>query len=209
MQGAARTHPRMKSAVFRLAIISAIAATLAALWLWKLSSAFPLSTDDLKQLQPPGSPVVVTITTTYTTRPLRRDEVRGPLLPVELPAEAANIQFASYSEWVAYLHVVRFEAPAETCRAYAQAVLEAHNRDHPERKVRAALWPAGTPEPGEAGESPDAASVPLTRSDWCVGVPVSAPWFRPQDVTRGLEGGSNPKVWVDLDHGFFYLWESH
>jgi hypothetical protein len=206
MHGAKRTDRWTKAPVLWLAIVSVpIAVMFAALLLWALSSASPLASDDQRQLQLPGSPVVVTKTTAYTIRPLRRDEVRGQLLPVELPADATNIQFASYSEWVAYLHVVRFEAPAETCRAYAQAVLEAHNRANPQHRVRASLWTAGTPEPSETGEAPDAIGM---RGDWCAGAPVAAPWFRPQDVARGLEGGGNPKVWVDLDRGVFYFWQS-
>jgi hypothetical protein len=134
--------------------------------------------------------VVRTDTAAYSTRPLRRDEVNEPLLPVALPAGVTDIQFAAYAEWQAYEVFVTFRGPPTTCLAYARDVLAAFNGAHPDRRVPADL-------------------APITRPVADVGsrtLPVA--WFTPQAITAGVEGGADgshqPRVWVDTAAGAFY-----
>ena len=134
--------------------------------------------------------VVRTETSCYSTRPLRRDEVLEPLLPVALPRDATDVQFASYAEWQAFELFVAFRAPPATCEAYAREVLAAFNRANPNRRVAADLVPiAGAVDRIQSGT-------------------LAVGWFRPDAIGSGVEGGERgshqPKVWVDAATGTFY-----
>lgn len=146
---------------------------------------------------PPGTPrttesvVVVTPTTAYSTRPLKRKELSRAILSVDIPADATDIQFAEYSEWQAYELFVTFRAPATTCASYARAILDDFNKQHPVRQVSSDLHPF--------------VGVPLQK---VVSTVLPVPWFTPEAIAQGVEGGKRgshqPKVWVDTARGAFY-----
>lgn len=144
---------------------------------------------DTAQTQPAG-PVVVTDTTAYTTRPLKPAEVRAPLLPVALPSDASDIQFAQYSYRQAYELLVSFHAPPESCVDYAKAILIDYNRMNPNRPVPADLTPLTKPP----------------RKYICEEMPT--PWFTPETIQTGMKGGEagshQPEIWIDSDRGVFY-----
>jgi hypothetical protein len=134
--------------------------------------------------------VAVTAHKAWTTRPLGRDELRKPLLAVDLPGDARDIQFAMYYEWQAHVEYVSFRAPPETCTAYAKAVLDEFNQRRP-----------SDPVPGLTALVNPPAKV-YTSGE----LPVS--WFTPHTIQTGAEGGTDrshqPKVWVDSARGTFY-----
>lgn len=146
--------------------------------------------------------VVDTRYTTYTTRPLRIDQMRAQVFPVKLPAEAKDIQFAEYGEWVAYQFYGSFSAPPDVCLAYAQAVLDDHNKSNPDRqmpglsqKLTTKSYPFG---PSRTTRALGRLETPL-------------PWFNPEAIKDGVEGGggvSTPTVWVDTERGIFYYEET-
>lgn len=191
----------MRHGLLRTLIVCGISAVglllCAAVLVWR--TAQPFGGDDGTRLSAPDSPVLVTKTKAYTLRPLRREEVKGRLLPAELPAEATNIRFAERSEWVAYIKFASFEAPPETCRAYATRVLDAYNRQRSGATVPSELWPVGKPPADAAPRLDFPAPREMGSSE---GLPVE--WFTPENITSGFEGGDRPRVWVDMERGVFY-----
>jgi hypothetical protein len=181
-----------------LAIAAVVVLLCAPVLIWRLAGS-PFGADDGKRLSPPDGPVFATKTRAYTLRPLRRDEVEGRLLPAELPAEATNIRFAERSEWVAYIMFASFEAPPETCRAYATRVLDEYNRQRRGTTVPSELWPVGKPPDNAVARLDFPAPPEMGKSE---GLPVE--WFRPENITSGFEGGDRPRVWVDMERGVFY-----
>jgi hypothetical protein len=112
-------------------------------------------------------------------RPLTVDEARQQFA-FDYPDSARRVRFASFSQWVAYEAILRFEAPADDCIAVAKRV------------TSAGLVKIEGPSKERAFTSPH------FRSEW----------FDPESIATGFSGGArghrSPKVWVDTDRGVFY-----
>jgi len=139
----------------------------------------------------------------YTTRPLRREEMRVQMLPVAFPATATDFQFAEFGYWLVGEFYFSFRAPPDVCLAYAQAVLDEHNKRNPKEPLPG-LRPVGS------GEEP-VNSRPLTPF-YLTNEGVTVSWFQPGAIREGVEGGergSKGKVWVDTERGVFYYESFH
>lgn len=117
-----------------------------------------------------------------------RAKLSGYSLP--LPDEARSIRYASWGMGVGYEDCLRFEAPPEVCKAYA------------EQTLRDPTWGQWKDKPctlREIRQPPD----PVRLSE------LKITWFDIHHINRGLTTvGERPymaEVWVDLDRGVFYL----
>ncbi|MEN6449717.1 MAG: hypothetical protein ABFC96_04420 [Thermoguttaceae bacterium] len=110
------------------------------------------------------------------------------------PDSAKNIQFATYRQWVATLDFVRFEAPVSDCCDTARKIIASHNKKNPDRKVLG-LRPLDRTNRNQ----------PMAESNTS---PLSAPWFDPQTIRKGLVAGEThsdtPSIWIDTQRGVFY-----
>jgi hypothetical protein len=119
-------------------------------------------------------------------------EARLRQCPIPLPDSARNIRFAEASGGMqAFEILVRFKAPVAVCRAHAQAVIDAWNRQDKMPSYSIALNPITT--------QPDPEGRDMVRND--------ATWFDKEKIIRGetYDGGSHqPEFWIDEDRGVFY-----
>lgn len=133
--------------------------------------------------------VVTTRHHAYTTRPLSRSELTASLLPVPIPPEASDIQFAEYREWQAYEMYVRFRAPTDVCGAYAKALIDNQN---------------AKPQTKRISEFRTMTTAPAKVSS----TELSIDWFTPDTIKTGSEAGDdgswNPRIWIDSERGIFY-----
>jgi hypothetical protein len=137
----------------------------------------------------------------YTTRPLRPQEMQ-PLLTVPFPPAARDFQFAEYGEWLAHEFYLSFRAPPDICVAYANKVLEEHNRQHPEEPVPG-LKPFSLVQETPYGPT----KLRAGHSKFLGPDQMPLHWFGPDMIREGVEGGEalrKGKVWVDTDRGIFY-----
>jgi hypothetical protein len=117
-----------------------------------------------------------------SSRPLTLAEARTET-SFDLPDSAKNIQYGCYSEFIAFIELVRFEAPVEDCKAHALKLVRKHSLK-PLRKVSLAEGVLSDIQP------------------------LKAPWFRPQEIRAPLmagEPGSHQRmIWIDEENGVFY-----
>lgn len=115
------------------------------------------------------------------------------MIGIPLPDSAKNVQYAFFSQWIALLELVRFEAPEEDCRAVAEAIVAKYNVECPDRKIPGLRSINCVPEPDQ----------PTVGREL-----LSAPWFTPQTIRTGLVagacGGRQPMVWIDTQRGVLY-----
>ena len=116
------------------------------------------------------------------------------------PESATNIRYACYSKFIAYIEVLRFEAPADDCKAFAEKVIEEHNAMNPERRVQV-LRPLPA---SNRMLSADELTAPNKMLE-----PLKAPWFTPYAIRSGMiageSGGHRPMIWIDLEKGTLYF----
>jgi hypothetical protein len=149
----------------RVLLLLALLALLIIIWLEpRLESWLAQPNPDPPMPRSPGSSVMVTKTMCYTTRPLQRDEVAKWLLPIPLPAEASDIQYAEYSEGIAYEAYATFHAPSQTCLDYAKAILQEDNQRNPNRLVSLDLTPVGRESPSAESSDPSGHTVAPIRT---------------------------------------------
>jgi hypothetical protein len=108
-----------------------------------------------------------------------------------LPDEARNVRYAGWGAGVGYEDCLRFEAPPEVCKAYA----ERFTRDWVDEDE----WPCTLKELRDRPQ-------PVRLSELRIG------WFDIHQITRGFATvDSYPmrrEVWVDMDRGVFYWKDS-
>jgi hypothetical protein len=129
-------------------------------------------------------------TVVISVGPLSVEDARKGLM-FPLPDEATEIQYACFSEWIAYEFVLKFKSPVEVCKSHALLLLKQHNEEYPDRSVPVALTPiAGLPE-----------SVTLHPS-------LEADWFDAFNIKQGVcaesFGSHDRAIWVDTERGLFY-----
>ena len=121
------------------------------------------------------------------------DTVKKGDVDFPLPASSSDIYYGMYGDWQAYTKIVRFKAPVEDCIRHIDSVIawndKLYNRTSSYRRKnvsRVERQPAGWLEP--------------------------ANWFCPDTITNGLYVGEasshKPQIWIDLDKGIFYYYES-
>jgi hypothetical protein len=117
-----------------------------------------------------------------SSRPLTLAEARSEV-SFDLPDSAKNIQYGCYSEFIAFIELVRFEAPVEDCKTHALKLVKKHSLK-PLRKVSLAEGVLSHIQP------------------------LKAPWFRPQEIRAPLMAGEpghlQPVIWIDEENGVFY-----
>jgi hypothetical protein len=128
--------------------------------------------------------------TTQTDGPISLAEAEE--CPIPLPDSAARIQFYDWFMLNLFQEYVKFEAPAEDCRAHVDVVLREW------REVFDNLdKPYGPPEPVDPH--------PLSRTSPHPSAPA---WFDPQTIQTGLHyrghGSGYPDIWIDTQRGIFY-----
>lgn len=115
------------------------------------------------------------------------------------PESATNIRYACYSEFIAYIEVLRFEAPADDCKAFAEKAIAKHNTENPDRRTQT-LRPMPASNRILAADQLAAPNKTLE--------PLKAPWFTPYTIRSGMiagESGSHqPMIWIDLEKGTLY-----
>lgn len=121
------------------------------------------------------------------------------LSSLPLPDSATRIRYARYSEFIAFIEVVRFEAPLDDCRSFAETVIATYNAAHPDRCLpMIRLLPMGN-RMALAGQP--AAPNELLK-------PLNAPWFVPATIRTcmiaGERGSHQPMIWIDVDRGEVY-----
>ncbi len=131
--------------------------------------------------------------------PFRRVDVFQSRVPLSLaearnisqlpfPDSAKSIWYASFSQFVAYEAIARFEAPVADCLAFADRVVAESDAEArgAERSKLDGLGDGSIAEPS------------LLKADW----------FDIQSMGRGVARGSGPhrgpKVWIDMQRGVCY-----
>jgi hypothetical protein len=130
--------------------------------------------------------------------PISLNEARR-MSELPIPESAKRIRFAGYSEFQAFTEVLCFEAPIDDCKAFAEKVIEDHNRKNPQRTVKGLrpISPAGS----------TAASLERGTANRIL-EPLKASWFTPYSIRSGMqageEGSHQPMIWIDLEKGILY-----
>jgi len=134
-----------------------------------------------------------TTTTSCTTRPISLQEAKK-IFTFPFPKSASNIQFACYTEFLAYDVVVRFEAPSADCVAAVPAILDYE----------------GFAKITQLSEE-DRVVRPISKLFFDKIQDTGAlvvPWFNPEQIRVGLEtghaGSYQPKIWIDTERGILY-----
>ncbi len=124
-------------------------------------------------------------------KPMSVEEARSQNCPIPLPVSAHSISFAEASGGMQAFEVyVRFEAPADVCRAHAQTVADTWARQDNLPPYVVALSPITSP--------------PELENQSMIG---NAAWFDKEKIVHGETGGGGshqPEFWIDDDRGIFY-----
>jgi hypothetical protein len=116
--------------------------------------------------------------------------------PIDLPAEARNIQYAEFADWQILDGFVRFEAPVEVCKAQARSLIK-HYLDTFHLKQ------------GPDSEFQITPRVPPVSSRYF----ADLPWFDIEHLANALEIGGDhdlqPHIWIDQTRGIFYYHVQH
>ena len=129
-------------------------------------------------------------TTLETTQPVSLTDTEN-IIRFEFPKSAKNIQFASYSEWIARTTYVRFEASIEDCIATAEKIITEHKSKDPNFPVPV-LTDTLDPE-WKRLENPH----------------IDATWFNPTEIRQGKKSEKfRSTIWVDTARGVFYYYDS-
>ncbi len=180
-----RSHKIMISSVFVSCAVVFFVAAVLLFFKWKT-----LFVSEDRQVD--VGPLRITNTTSCTTRPISLQEAEK-IFTFPFPRSATNIQFACYTEFLAYNGVLRFEAPSADCIAAVPAILNYQGFakiDQLSDEARV-LQPVTT----AIQKSQDFG-------------PLAVPWFNPEQIHTGLESGFagsyQPKVWIDTERGILY-----
>jgi len=128
-------------------------------------------------------------------------ETKGPVsreratdCPMTLPPAAHDIQYASFCDgWQGAEQYVRFEAPVEECKVFAEQTLAKYvgkRTDSESPQLSPARHPARPPK-------------------WSK---LHTDWFDVEAIPEGLmspKSSRDAQVWVDTKRGIFYFYLSH
>lgn len=127
-------------------------------------------------------------------KPMSRSEaIKAKGISFPFPKTARSIQFYQYSFWIAFERALRFDAPVQDCIAHAHTVLEERGKSFRETLSYTVTT---------------VTNVSVLSTD----LRAKVPWFTPDTIKRGLHIRSSlplsPTIWIDLDTGTFYHYES-
>jgi hypothetical protein len=124
--------------------------------------------------------------------PLTVNQARAKDCPIPLPDSAKNVEFAYYSEWINLEILVRFQAPADDCRAYAQQLVNAEAKEQKRPSVKISFDPVTSPP----------------KFDPEVDLLGPVPWFDIKQMSQGMTAivpiGNYAQIWIDDKRGVFY-----
>jgi len=127
-------------------------------------------------------------------KPLAVEQARAKNCPILLPDDAKNVQFASFSEFIAYDIMVRFEAPPNEGRDWAQHLVDLDAKEHKQPSTKIRLDPFNP----KAMQVSDPQAMDLG--------PV--PWFDTTHITNGVTAivpiGNYCQIYIDDQRGIFY-----
>ena len=125
--------------------------------------------------------------------PLTVERARAKDCPIPLPDSARNVQFDFYCEFIDLDMLVRFEAPAGECRAFAQQLVDTHRTEEKRPSIKVSF---------ESISSPPKDDLKDTEFG-----PV--PWFDVASISEGVTAivpvGNYAQIWIDDKRGVFYF----